>query len=262
MVPLVALFAAGVFLCDWSAANILIALTFWFLFGCVGVEITLHRYYSHRAFALGPRVEKLLAATSIYGAQHSPIWWRALHVRHHAEADSSRDIHSPRQGFWHAFLGWYWRLDPRSVSFRRCGDLVRDDFQRFIHTHYYKLFWAPAGALALWDWELAYFVFVVPSLFSFMQTNLVNSFCHLPAAGYRLFDTPDRSTNVPLVGYLSWGLGFHNNHHADPASAYLGRKWWELDVCRFVIPLLAKRGSINAAQKAGASPGRATPRIR
>jgi stearoyl-CoA desaturase (delta-9 desaturase) len=249
MVPLAALFAAGMFLCEWSVAHGAIALLFWFLFGCLGVEITLHRYYSHHAFALSPAMEKLLTVISIYGAQHSPIWWRALHVRHHREADSPRDIHSPENGFWHALIGWYWQMDPKTVSFRGCATLIRDGFQRFIHAHYYKLFWAPAGALAILDWELAYFIFIVPSFFSFMQTNLVNSFCHLPGVGYRRFDTPDRSTNVPVVAYLSWGLGFHNNHHADPASAYLGREWWEVDVCRYVIPLLAKPGSINPAQK-------------
>lgn len=44
--------------------------------------------------------------------------------------------------------------------------------------------------------------------------------------------------NVFFLGVLSFGEGFHNNHHAYPGSARMGVKWYELDAGWFVIRLL------------------------
>jgi fatty-acid desaturase len=61
----------------------------------------------------------------------------------------------------------------------------------------------------------------------------VNSLSHI--WGYRTHDTPDNSRNNPLVAFLAWGEGWHNNHHADPVSPRHGRAWWELDMSWLAI---------------------------
>jgi fatty-acid desaturase len=68
------------------------------------------------------------------------------------------------------------------------------------------------------------------------MTWTINSVTHL--WGYRSYDTPDDSRNNPIIGFLVSGEGWHNNHHADPAAARYGRKWWELDVAWLVIRCL------------------------
>ncbi len=45
-----------------------------------------------------------------------------------------------------------------------------------------------------------------------------------------------------IVGYLSAGEGWHNNHHADPRSARHGHMWWETDLTWLTIRLLAALG--------------------
>lgn len=71
-------------------------------------------------------------------------------------------------------------------------------------------------------------------------TWAVNSVTHL--LGYRNYATLDSSRNNVLVGLLSNGEGWHNNHHADPRSARFGRRWWELDTTWLTIRLLAALG--------------------
>jgi stearoyl-CoA desaturase (delta-9 desaturase) len=56
--------------------------------------------------------------------------------------------------------------------------------------------------------------------------------------GYRNFDTVDDSHNMLLLGYVSFGEGWHNNHHADPKNSNYGVKWWELDFAHFLIKLI------------------------
>jgi stearoyl-CoA desaturase (delta-9 desaturase) len=63
----------------------------------------------------------------------------------------------------------------------------------------------------------------------------VNSVTHL--WGYRNYPTRDDSRNNWLVGLVSNGEGWHNNHHAYPRSAAHGLRWWELDVSYLTIRL-------------------------
>jgi stearoyl-CoA desaturase (delta-9 desaturase) len=68
----------------------------------------------------------------------------------------------------------------------------------------------------------------------------VNSVTHL--WGYRNYATEENSKNNLLIGLLSNGEGWHNNHHAQPRCAAHGHKWWEIDVTRGTIWLLQKLG--------------------
>ena len=68
----------------------------------------------------------------------------------------------------------------------------------------------------------------------------VNSFTHV--WGYRSFNTHDDSRNNWVVGLISNGEGWHNNHHAEPRAAAHGQRWWELDVSYITIRLLALAG--------------------
>ena len=70
----------------------------------------------------------------------------------------------------------------------------------------------------------------------FHCTCLVNSACHM--FGYRSHETGDRSTNCWWVAVLTYGEGWHNNHHAHQASARHGAHWWEIDLTWEVIRLL------------------------
>jgi stearoyl-CoA desaturase (delta-9 desaturase) len=68
----------------------------------------------------------------------------------------------------------------------------------------------------------------------------VNSVAHL--WGYRNYETDESSRNNFIVGIISNGEGWHNNHHADPRSARYGHLWWELDVTWLTIRLLVTLG--------------------
>jgi stearoyl-CoA desaturase (delta-9 desaturase) len=69
---------------------------------------------------------------------------------------------------------------------------------------------------------------------------LVNSWCHW--RGTRPFVTRDHSANVPLVGVLALGEGWHNNHHAFPASARQGLDPGQLDLTYMAIKLWVALG--------------------
>jgi stearoyl-CoA desaturase (delta-9 desaturase) len=79
-------------------------------------------------------------------------------------------------------------------------------------------------------------------------TWLVNSATHM--WGSRRFATSDDSRNNWWVALITFGEGWHNNHHAYPASARHGLAWYEFDLSWIEIKLLKFFGiakSIRAA---------------
>jgi stearoyl-CoA desaturase (delta-9 desaturase) len=71
---------------------------------------------------------------------------------------------------------------------------------------------------------------------------LGNSVCH--RYGTRRFPTRDDSRNNILVSLLTFGDGWHHNHHYCPSSARHGFRWWEIDVNYVILRLLARVGLV------------------
>ena len=70
------------------------------------------------------------------------------------------------------------------------------------------------------------------------STWCVNSATHI--LGYRRFDIQDGSRNLWWVGLLTYGEGWHNNHHAEPNIAVAGRRWWGIDMTWWLILVLER----------------------
>jgi len=89
--------------------------------------------------------------------------------------------------------------------------------------------WTMAASFVVWGM----FVRLVAILHT---TWLVNSATHM--WGYRNYPTTDQSRNLWWVALLSYGEGWHNNHHAYPRMAKHGHRWWEVDLTYRAIQLL------------------------
>jgi stearoyl-CoA desaturase (delta-9 desaturase) len=73
-------------------------------------------------------------------------------------------------------------------------------------------------------------------VFGLHTTWLVNSATHM--WGARRFATNDDSRNNWWVALLTFGEGWHNNHHAHPSSARHGLAWYEFDPSWIQIRIL------------------------
>jgi len=120
---------------------------------------------------------------------------------------------------------------------RWAGDLVKDPVYRFIE-RYNPLFTVALGLvlLAIGGWSWVVWGVFARLVFTYHCTWLVNSASH--AVGYQTFRTGDRSTNNWWVAILTFGEGWHNNHHAFPFSARHGLRWFEFDPTYWTIKLM------------------------
>ena len=219
----------------------------YFLLGYVlicglGNNVGLHRWAGHKSVELGQCSKYIVLFFSMMAAQGHAIWWAAMHRgSHHRYSDTAKDSHSPIHGKWHAFHSWEWKHDPSVVNYKYVVDLLKDPL--LVTTgKYYKLIvvsiWVIVGYINI---DLLLWMFMLPAVIGLHLEGLVNLLCHTNY-GYRNFDTNDNSHNVPLLGILDWGNGWHNNHHHKQGSFDFGSgvsgKWYEFDACKIFLPLL------------------------
>ena len=229
------------------ASYLIATFIMWILVCGLGIAVGYHRVFSHKTYALPVWKENILLFFATFAGQGASIFWAALHRGyHHPYSDQPKDIHSPVvYGRLGAFVGWYLKITEKDspVSIKYAVDLLRKPNHVWFHKHYHRILWGVPLLVACVDWRLALTGFCLVTMLGLLQDNLVNVYGHYKGLiGYRNFETRDNSQNNPILGYLAWGQGWHNNHHKSPGSFDFGSgvsgKWWEFDPCRIFLPFL------------------------
>ncbi len=240
---LIALVAAPFFF-SWSALGVAVLLHW--LFGGIGICLGYHRMLSHRSFQVPRWLEYAIAFLGALSIQGGPIFWVAGHRRHHAfTEDVAADPYSAKRGFWWSHVLWLIYLQADTFDQKRYGkyapDLMRQPFYRWLN-RYFLLLQLPlaAGLYALGGWSWVIYGIFVRAVFLWHATWFVNSATH--RWGYRTFAAKDNSRNLWWVSLVTYGEGWHNNHHAHPRAAQTGWRWWEVDVTWWTIQLLRRLG--------------------
>ncbi|HEY1542612.1 MAG TPA: fatty acid desaturase [Xanthobacteraceae bacterium] len=257
----VALLALLPWFFSWS--GVVLAILGLYVFGTLGINLCYHRLLAHRGLVVPKWLEHTLAILGTCCVQDTPARWVAVHRRHHQHADESADPHSPLVNFFWGHMGWI-LLENRDLQRLRIyerysRDVLCDRFYaRLEHNRWLWVVFASwlvfflggfAAGLATGGEirQAAQFAASVLVWGVFVRTVAVwhitwsvNSVTHL--WGYRNYETDEASRNNVLIGLLSNGEGWHNNHHASPRSARHGHRWWELDVTWLTIRFLGLIG--------------------
>lgn len=246
VVPLVIFHILAVWaLFTFSWSNLLAAIILWWLTGSVGIGLGFHRQLTHRGFQTPDWLKDVMAILGSMALQGSPIDWVTTHRLHHQFCDTEKDPHSPRHGKYWSHVGWVTlgtsQDNGAEVEKRYIPDLLKDKSLVNIS----KFWYVPTiitgiilGLIGGWSMVL-WGVFLTITL-NWHFTWFVNSVTHV--WGSRRFDIKDDSTNNWWVAALSWGEGWHNNHHANPTSVRHGLMWYEFDANWIQIKFLEKLG--------------------
>ncbi len=225
---------------EWSA--VLVAFAVLYVTGGLGIALCYHRALTHRALRLRKPLEYTLAIFGALALQGDPIRWVGTHRKHHAHSDVEGDPHGRNVGFRWAHIRWLYRPNtamPQAGELRRYApDLHAQPFYRALQYSHGALQLVLGLALfATGGWSWVVWGIFVRLVVSYHATWLVNSAAH--HVGYRTYRTHDLSTNCWWVALISWGEGWHNNHHAFPYSARHGLRWFEFDPTWWNVRLLA-----------------------
>ncbi|MES2673582.1 MAG: acyl-CoA desaturase [Pseudomonadota bacterium] len=236
------------------------ALSFLIMYTLVnlGIEFGFHRNIAHNAFKAKKWLTYTFAVLGSMAAQGSITYWVATHRRHHLHSDTEHDPHSPHarnvgesednmpflKGVLHSHIGWmfndkmtnmtmfakdlnksegFCRINDNYISIVMAGLLLPAVVAYLITGSYYA---ALMGVL--WGGFVRMFV-------GHHSTWLNSSFSHL--YGGKTFDAGDRSRNNYWCAIPTFGASFQNNHHAFPWSAYLGFRWYQVDIAGYFVSL-------------------------
>ncbi|HEY4347306.1 MAG TPA: fatty acid desaturase [Gaiellaceae bacterium] len=223
-----------------------------------GITIGFHRYFTHQSFDAPAPTKAALAILGCMTMQGPLTQWVTDHRKHHALSDKEGDPHSPHaghgdgvvemmKGFVHAHVGWMFTNLGMEQGREYGKDLYDDRLVRTIDRLY--LLWV-AATLGI-PFGIGYLVGGVSygvegliwgglvRIFLFQHATFsVNSICHM--FGRRDYVSRDESRNNWIVAVLVFGEGWHNNHHAFPASARHGLHRLQIDLSWWVIKGLEK----------------------
>jgi len=225
---------------SWAAVGVALFLH-WLTIG-LDISLGFHRLVSHRSFKVPKGLEYFLVLCGTLSGQGGVLGWVGYHRAHHLYTDKPADPHNANEGLWWSHINWLMHSVPtKSELPRLTKDIAGDRFYQFCHHQYIPL----QGVLAVVLYLLGGMPFLVWGVFirlffGFHCTCFVNSVCH--KFGYRSHETDDRSTNCWWVSLLTYGEGWHNNHHAAQSSARYGFQWWELDITWLTIRFLQALG--------------------
>lgn len=229
----------------FSWQNLAVLLIGNWIVGSLGVGLGWHRLLTHRSFAAPKWLEYLLTILGTMSMQDPPDKWVATHRLHHKYVDTERDPHSARPGFWWPQLGWVvWgrAQDHDAETMRRyIPDLQKDPVHRLISRLYCVPILLSAFLLfAVGGWAMVVWGVAARVVVGWHTTWFVNSLAHM--YGGRPHETGDLSTNNWFVAILTFGEGWHNNHHAFPTSARHGLAWYQFDMNWITIRIFEKLG--------------------
>jgi sn-2 palmitoyl-lipid 9-desaturase len=229
---------------SWSALGVTIFLHW--LFGSIGICLGYHRFLTHRSLHLPKWLEYAIATLGALAMQGGPIFWVAGHRMHHIHTeDKDKDPYSSQRGFWWSHMLWIFYPQPEFFDYeiykKFAPDLEREPFYRWLN-RYFLLLQIPVAILlyALGGWSFVIYGIFLRAVLLWHTTWLINSAAHL--RGYRRFNVKDNSRNLWWAALLTYGEGWHNNHHAYPNVAKAGLRWWEVDMTWWAIKILQAMG--------------------
>jgi stearoyl-CoA desaturase (delta-9 desaturase) len=230
---------AALFVFTWQLFITTIFL-YWLTTG-LGISMGYHRLHTHRSYKVPIGLEYFFAVCGALTLEGGPISWVATHRMHHQKSDLPGDPHSPRDGAWWAHAGWLLtgktnHSNTKAMS-KYAPDLAKDHFYVWLNNYHwvanvaFALLLLAIGGIPLVLWGIFFRI-----TFGLHATWAVNSATHM--WGGRRFATRDDSRNNWWVALVTFGEGWHNNHHAHPTSARHGLAWYEFDPSWILIKIL------------------------
>ena len=210
----------------------------------VAVTLFLHRSQAHRSVQFHPVVAHffrfwLWLTTGMVTKQ-----WVAVHRKHHRFSDESGDPHSPhvygiKQVFFKGAVLYHEASKDKVMVDTYGVGTPADWIEHNLYSAHSRL---GIGILLLFNiivfgWAGAIIWGIQMIWIPLWAAGVVNGVGHW--WGYRNGQTKDQSRNIVPWGIVIGGEELHNNHHLDPASARLSRRWFEFDIGWMYIRLLS-----------------------
>lgn len=239
---------------SWTAVIVCLAL---YAIRMFAVTAFYHRYFAHRSYKTSRPFQFLMAVAGATCMQNGPLWWAAHHRHHHRYSDTEEDVHSPiAKSVWWAHAGWILSKEYALYEEDNVKDLAKYPELRWIQKYnllpgvFMGILLFGVGELLAWKapglgtngLQLMTWGFFISTTILYHAVFTINSLAHL--IGRRRFETDDQSRNSLILALITFGEGWHNNHHRYHASERQGFYWWEIDISHYGLVMLSWLGLV------------------
>lgn len=240
----------GVWALDGVTLAVSLALTFATL--CLGHSVGLHRGVIHRTYRASPVVRGALVYLFVLSGLGGPISWARLHATR--DYWQNRADCPPYFAYGHG-LGrdFVWNLHMKfepadaRADVKLHPDVLHDRWLRFLE----KTWPLHVGLLALVVGLTLGPAAVATCVCARTAAGILGHWFVGYAAhawGERRYVVPgakESGTNVWILGVVSFGEGFHNNHHRFSGSARMGLAWHEVDLGWLSLRAMSALGLVS-----------------
>lgn len=220
---------------------------------CMGHSVGLHRGEIHRSYTAPAWMRGVLATCFVFSGLGGPLDWARLHAHRdywQNRADCPRYFaydHGLACDFWLNLHLRFVPADPRAALRRLPPDVLGNRWLAFLQRTW------PLYSLALFalvGWRMGAVVAAVTVCLRIAVSIVGHWFVGYAAHtwGSQPHQVPgarESGTNVWLLGVLSFGEGFHNNHHVAPHAPRMGRRWYEFDLGYLCLRALRGLGFVR-----------------
>ncbi len=240
-----------IFFMTWNTTALVVFLITFFI-RTFALTAGYHRYFAHKSFQTTRVFQFILALLGSWASQNGPLWWSGHHRSHHIHSDKETDLHSPKNGFFQSHVRWVFNPEYDAVDPKFTKDWIKfpelvwlDKYCHLSFTLYLVGLFILGSAIsyAYPSLETSGISFVLwGGIFStvllYHTTFSVNSICHI--FGKRDYQTGDDSRNNWFIALLTFGEGWHNNHHKFAYSVRNNLKFWQIDITYMILSILKK----------------------
>lgn len=196
-----------------STTEFFIAFVVFVLGSCFGGTMTYHRLLAHKSWTAPKWIEYSFVLIETVMITGSAIAWVAIHREHHKHSDSDKDPHSPT---YKGFLRMHFLSMLVKPKTKYATDLIRKPFYQFQHKYYIHINLVYAAFLCLLDPFAIVYAWLVPAALVWQSNSMIISFSHKEG----------EPNNNFLLGLLTFGEGWHKNHHENWKRVRLHR--WDI----------------------------------
>ncbi len=220
----------------------------------ITIGVGLHRCWAHGAFVPNKVVELILIGLSSVALQGPILKWVSDHTRHHAYTDTDKDPHSPLKfgggikGFLWSHIGWMLVKSPLDIDKSTVKKFSRNKLVMLQFKYYWQvvLFTNTIVPFAIgflctgsYVGGIAGFIFLgIGRAIQQHATFCINSMTHY--FGSKDYDKNSTAGDIAWMAPFLLGENWHNFHHAFPSDYRNGPKWYQFDVHKWIIWILAK----------------------
>ncbi len=217
----------------------------------IGHSAGMHRLMIHQSYDCKPWFEKMLIYVGVLVGMGGPSSIMKVHdIRDWAQRQSEcHDFFAHRRGFW---LDLWWQLTCRFEFQSAPKFTVEKAYANDLFYQWLDKTWAyhqiGLGLLlyACGGWPFVVWGVFVRVPFCIIGHWTITHFCHNPGAGqWRVTGASVQASNLPWLGFITYGECWHNNHHAFPESAQIGLEPGQSDPAWQFICLMKKVGLVT-----------------